>query len=833
MPCMWSVYNDDHDEEEAGGDGVGRRVSRTNASLPQPSCGRTPPAASRTSPWLVKTPSQQARGSFSVSLSPITPSATAGAAAAGPSGKGTPLTHSRSAPRRLESVPAEPPSVRGRTTAAGTPEGTPELATPVTAFSASSGHAGAPVCVVRGIGIDGGGGDTGWDIDELDYDVDRGIAGRLSSARLFKIFGSKSGTDDSEDNYETDEGESYGDDNGRMFGSPAAPSPLPETNLSPQLFGDNGVLQQVPYGFSFSMKRQGASGFRPAGTTEAGAGAGAERNDIRTVSGDDGEAPALPTLATGDSSYRSALGGKEDEDNSRGSGSLRPRSAPWRSASVAGYNDNFGGGGGGVAWGDAAALRLLPTALGPPTCVSKRSSSPIPFGAGNDFEVVVPAGVGGVEWPVVVSAPPRLRRLRLCADGSLFESDARLPPVFRRERRHRARKSLKVNGRGGGGGGGAPPATATTDSSKRANMQQRTWCPDAVLYNSSDEDEDEDTAKTLGRVRSKFLQAGNTFDSGGGTPGGTLGGALKSPGVSLRTPTCSSSASATAVARASTARVKGIVQCPSRDDQHAEKREICREKERVEGETMQGRRNSAPNQEGRAGAGQRAGMVHRRQKSAPITNVAALRLGSSSFAHNLVVALEDLDEPEQAAEEDRRRRQQKIDQRDQPDYASAAAHQRGRGRFKKRSSSFGQRPWSRSRGRSQSGGGGSDTSSRRGSGTSGGGGGGSRRGSEILGKIKGMLSHEPRSSSPAVRPMSRIELHKAQLAAEAFKSPGTRLASSSFEDEPCPEDELFEGTAAKLSQKGAGRGRNRRVPGWRSRSRGAPGVGRETIMKLQ
>lgn len=64
----------------------------------------------------------------------------------------------------------------------------------------------------------------------------------------------------------------------------------------------------------------------------------------------------------------------------------------------------------------------------------------------------------------------------------------------------------------------------------------------------------------------------------------------------------------------------------------------------------------------------------------------------------------------------------------------------------------GNRPWSKTRGRSL-GVVASGTSSRRGCGTSGG---GSNRGSDMFGKLKGMLSLEPKPRSPAVRPMSRL-----------------------------------------------------------------------------
>lgn len=80
----------------------------------------------------------------------------------------------------------------------------------------------------------------------------------------------------------------------------------------------------------------------------------------------------------------------------------------------------------------------------------------------------------------------------------------------------------------------------------------------------------------------------------------------------------------------------------------------------------------------------------------------------------------------------------------------------------------------------------------------------------------------------------RIEQYKAQLAAESLQSPGTRR-DSSFEDEPCPEDELVEGGAiSQISQGDGVRRGSRGVVGWRSR-RGAGGVEgcRKTVVKLQ
>lgn len=429
---------------------------------------------------------------------------------------------------------------------------------------------------------------------------------------------------------------------------------------------------------------------------------------------DDEEARALRALAAGESSYLSARGDEE--------GGLRPCSPPQRSA----VGEGAFVGGAGIARGDdaAAAVRVLPTPLGGRRgSVSdyNGSSSPTLTGAGIDHEGPTPSGGVAEGAILLVSSPPRLMRLRTTSDGRLFESSVRRPPVHRRKRRGQGRQQRH----GDEPEGGARGSRAETDGSIRSDVQRRkAAAAAAAMFDSSDDDED--TSSALDRVPPQLRQGGSTA----GTPGGAV-----------KTPT-------------DAAHAEGFARGHPSPEEKEGKREAKQEAE-IEGEE--------------AGTETR----WRRCKSAPAPKSVSRppRLRSSSFAHELVTALEDLHQPMEKEEEDQRRRLQREDQRDQPDGEWAAGVGGGpaqsssgrRGRDKQRSSSLGNHPWSKSRGRSLGAGGGgggvSGTSSRCGSGTSGG---GSRRGSEIFGKLKGMLSLDPRPRSPVVRPMSRSVLARSR-----------------------------------------------------------------------
>eukprot|EP00752_Nemacystus_decipiens_P003484 g3217.t1 len=792
-------------------------------------------------------------------------------------------------PRRRTSMPAAPgrtPSTRTTparapcTAVRVSPEGTPEPTTatataspasspPLEDVSASSSFddvapaASSDDWIDRGRGSrDGGdvdedatpaaavaaaaaGGDVGWDFDEFDYGVDRGPAsgaggGRRSSVRLFQIFGSENDLDDSE-GYETSEDHHSGDRG--LFGPPRLPAPL-----SPRLGRVHGVKQQlVTSGFLSAVKQQEPSGFSSSSSGTAGGGAGYELGDLDLVTdGDDEQTPTLPELVTRDSSYRSAL------SHSRSPRMRRPRTATGESSSAFdGKGVPLGGG--------ASAVRLLPRRAlggGATTGIHGAPSPTSTFGAETSLYQVVTRG-DSVEQGAgaLVASPPRLLRVRLGAGGRLVVSDARRPPIRRCRRTSCVPKQLHGGEWDGGGdySGDDSLDRAAVERSTCGDMR-RARSPDSSLDSSSDDDDDygggiRDTSRMLGRVPPKFLQGGHLtgHGGGGGGRGGAPGGIRRTPaGVALRTPTATGHAAARAGSR-------GVARGPPREGQR-------------EGGKHEARRSRPwAELEERGQNGRAAAATYRRQNSAQMTSLRSLRLRSNSFGYDLVNALEDLrhhekEGDEEGAEERRRQRPQRADDQqrgsNQPDAGATPApapapEQHGRGRLKTRSSSTGQRPWSRSRGRSHSRGGGSGANSRRGSGVGGsgtnsrrasgiggggGGGGGSNRSSEIFGKIKGVLSLEPRSQSPSVRRMSWIEQHKAEVAAEAFQSPATRVASSSFEDEPCPEDDLFRGTPAAAVQKEGAPWGNRTAPGWRWRSRAAPvGVGggcRQTVTKL-
>lgn len=389
----------------------------------------------------------------------------------------------------------------------------------------------------------------------------------------------------------------------------------------------------------------------------------------------------MPTLVAGESSYHSPRQG-EDEHG----GGLPPCRLPGQGLAVG--DSAFGGGAGGAGIS-------LPTPLAGSIghSITRYSSPKLQTGAGEDWEVLVPPAAGVVGAAVLVRAPPRLVRVRVASDGSLFESNApmRRPKIGRRNRRTQDRPQ---------GQGGVLVGGAATDSSMCGDNRRRD--PTARADSSDDNDDNDDDDK-------------GTSDAPGLAPPQSLRGR----GTCGTTPGCP-------------------VQDPT-DAAHAEGLPV---------------RDPPPPEEEEKEAGAR-----RRRTWVPDPTANRLPMRSGSFGQSLVAALQDFHQPGGAeGERERQRqrqRQQKGGQRGRPG-AAAPAQSSGGGRgVKKRSGYLGNRGWSRARsfGAGVGGGGGSGASSRRGSGT---GGGGSNRGSEIFGKVKSILSIDPRRPrGPAVPQMTR------------------------------------------------------------------------------
>ncbi|CAB1116500.1 unnamed protein product [Ectocarpus sp. CCAP 1310/34] len=103
------------------------------------------------------------------------------------------------------------------------------------------------------------------------------------------------------------------------------------------------------------------------------------------------------------------------------------------------------------------------------------------------------------------------------------------------------------------------------------------------------------------------------------------------------------------------------------------------------------------------------------------------------------------------------------------------------------------------------------------------------RSTTVLGRLKGMLNLESKPRSPPVGRMSRIEMHKASLIAESFRSPGGPpldwSSPAGFNGEGFPHDGALPGTEdangqrERPQQMEGRRGGGRSMRAWRARGR--------------
>ncbi|CAM9359052.1 unnamed protein product [Ectocarpus sp. 4 AP-2014] len=398
--------------------------------------------------------------------------------------------------------------------------------------------------------------------------------------------------------------------------------------------------------------------------------------------------------------------------------------------------------------------------------------SPVLFRTGNDYDrgaevLILPEGPGWVA--AVVCPPPRLIRFRITPEGRVVASDAAVVPIPCRKRRGQGRqrrvRELDV------------PTTAAASVLSRILEFDGARCSSGSGGAPSRRD---------GAVFDRLTQRqarGQSDDGGSSTPGG----AFKSPAPNANAASYRRRIPPT-LARTS---------CAFDDEENDDDDETA-ERDGGEGKNMEHKRTRSapdsilPRPHARGGRGFAAYCEalpqdgEHRKTHRPATTVGIGDNSGDSPSHSL------------------------------------ALHNDG-----DTTSPRGTVPQPTMRGRATYGGPRSASSSRRGSGTKRG---GKRRGyTAVLGRLKGMLNLESKPRSTRVRRMSRMDMHKASLVAESFRSPrGPALDWSSpagFNGEGFPQDGALPGTEDPNGQRErpqqiegrTGGGRSKRV--WRARGR--------------
>ncbi|CAM9957032.1 unnamed protein product, partial [Ectocarpus sp. 6 AP-2014] len=398
--------------------------------------------------------------------------------------------------------------------------------------------------------------------------------------------------------------------------------------------------------------------------------------------------------------------------------------------------------------------------------------SPVLFRAGNDYDtgaevLIPPEGPRGVA--AVVCPPPRLIRFRITPEGRVVASDAAVVPIPRRKRRGRGpqRRVREMD---------APP-TATA----------------SVLSRTLEFDGDGCSRRSSGGAPSRHDEA--VFDRltqrqarGQGDDGGsrTSGGAFKSPAPDANAASHRRRIPPTLARKSCAFEDEGS----DDDDETAEQ-----------------------------GGGEGRNMDHKRTRSAPDS---ILPRPHARGGRGFGAYCEALRQDGEHRKTHRPATTMGIGDNsgDSPSH-SLALHNGDT------TSPRGTVPQPITRGWATCGGPRSAPSSRRGSGTKRGGG---RGYTAVLGRLKGMLNLESKPRSPPVRrKMSRMEMHKASLIAESFRSPGgSPLHWSSplgFNGEGFPQDGVLPGTEdpngqqERPQQMEGRRGGGRSMRAWRARGR--------------
>ncbi|CAM9658894.1 unnamed protein product, partial [Ectocarpus fasciculatus] len=398
--------------------------------------------------------------------------------------------------------------------------------------------------------------------------------------------------------------------------------------------------------------------------------------------------------------------------------------------------------------------------------------SPVLFGAENDYdrgagaEVLIPAeGPGGVA--VVACPPPRLIRFRTTPEGRVVASDAAVVPIRRHKKRGRGRQR-RVRG-------------IDVDNTAAASVSSRVPIFDREGSSSGG------PPGRRGEATFDHVTQRQASGQGDGGDSSTPGSALKSPAPD-----------------ANAANYRGRI-----PPNPARKKCVFEDKESDDNDDEMG----VPE------GGEGKNMEHKRTRSAPESSLprphAWGELGIAAYFKTL----------RQDGEQGKTHRR-----------APTAGTNDNSGGSPSRSLAFrndgdttsphGTVPQPTTRGGATYGGTRSAPSSRRGSGTKRGG--KSRGYTAVLGRLKGMLNLESKPRSPPVRRMSRMEMHKAYLIAERFRTPGGSprdwSSPAGFDDKGYPEDGVLPGTGGpkgRREQVEGGRGGGRSTRAWRTRGRGA------------
>ncbi|CAN0220276.1 unnamed protein product, partial [Ectocarpus sp. 12 AP-2014] len=395
---------------------------------------------------------------------------------------------------------------------------------------------------------------------------------------------------------------------------------------------------------------------------------------------------------------------------------------------------------------------------------------PVLLRAGNDFDrsaevLMPPEGPGGVA--AVVCPPPRLIRFRITPEGRVVASDAAVVPIPRRRRRGRGRQR-RVQELG-------VPTTAAASVLSRTLEVDVDGCGSSGGGAPSRRDEDFFDHLTQSEAR------GQGDDGGSSTPGG----AFKSPAPDANAASYRRRMPPT-LARKS---------CASEDEESDDE---TAEQEGGEGKIME----------------------HKRTRSTPDSMLPRPHAqGGRGFAAYC----------EALPQDGEHRKNHRLamtggigdDSGDSPSH-SLALHNDGDttgpcGTVRQPITHW----WA------AYGGPRSAPTSRRGSGSKRG---GKRRGyTAVLGRLKGMLNLESKPRSPPVRRMSRMEMHKASLIAESFRSPAPPpldwSSPAGFNGEGFPQDGVFPGSEdpngqrERPQQMEGRRGGGRSMRAWRARGR--------------
>ncbi|CAN0056638.1 unnamed protein product [Ectocarpus sp. 8 AP-2014] len=413
----------------------------------------------------------------------------------------------------------------------------------------------------------------------------------------------------------------------------------------------------------------------------------------------------------------------------------------------------------------SSSRRMKAMLAGPP--------SPVLFRAGNDYDrgaevLIPPEGPRGVA--AVVCPPPRLIRFRTTSEGRVLASDAAVVPIPRRKRRGRGRqrrvRKLDV------------PTIAAASVSSRTLESDGDECSSSS-GGSAPSRRDEAVFDRLTQRQAR----GQGDDGGSRTPGGAFKGLAPDANAAShrrRIPPT--------LARKSCAF----------EDEEGEDDDETAEQDGGEDKNMDHKRTRSapdsilprPHARGGRGFGAYCEALRKdgehRKTHRPVTTVGIGDNSGDSPSHSL------------------------------------ALHNDG-----DTTSPRGTVPQPITRGWATYGGPRSAPSSRRGSGTKRG---GKMRGyTAVLGRLKGVLNLESKPRSPPGRRMSRMEMHKASLIAESFRSPGgSPLHWSSppgFNGEGFPQDGVLPGTEdpngqrERPQQMEGRRGGGRSMRAWRARGR--------------